>query len=120
MGGFSIRSCAPLAGPGSRAAASLSLGAIAALAFCAPVLAESPAAATRNGCAKFGTNYVAVAGAEGCVRIGGHVRAEMSHPEAPSLMGAPAGLASAVADGVRSVSQTFHIRPADDTQLYRR
>jgi hypothetical protein len=63
---------------------------------------------------------VAVAGGDGCVRIGGHVRAAMAHAETPSLLSAPAGFAAAISDGVRSVSQTFRIRPDADTALYRR
>jgi hypothetical protein len=96
------------------------LGLFAVAVVFGPARAESPAGAQHSGCAKFGADYVAVAGGDGCVRIGGHVRAATTHAEAPSLLAAPAGFAAAISDGVSSVSQTFRIRPGADTALYRR
>ena len=57
------------------------------------------------------------------MRIGEHVRAEMAHANAsapPSLLGAPAGLARALADGVKGVSETVEEPAAADPRLYRR
>jgi len=77
--------------------------------------------ASRGFCAARGPDYVEVAGGGRCVRIGGHVRAEMIHASetAPSsLIGAPA---SAIADGVNGVAKTIQ-GPAAATapRLYRR
>lgn len=55
------------------------------------------------------------------MRIGEHVHAEMAHESAPpTLMAAPAGLARALSDGVRGVSETVQGPAASDAQLYRR
>lgn len=65
-----------------------------------------------------GRDFVSVSGANNCVRIGGHVRAETSQVRA-----APLGYASETADGVRHVSEMFHVRAGAanaDTNLYRR
>ena len=57
------------------------------------------------------------------MRIGEHVRAEMAHAKesAPSpLIGASGGLARALADGVKGVSETMEAPTASDPRLYRR
>jgi len=69
-------------------------------------LAEGPDAEARNRCAGLGGDFVAVSNAGGCVRIGGHVRAEKTHgasPNYPIELGAPT-------DGVRHASESFHVR----------
>jgi hypothetical protein len=111
----------------SRLAQSASfIAAIAALTpICGMAFAETSG---HNRCAAYGSNYVAVSGGEGCVRLGGHIRADNPRPdgvahataEAPALLGAPAGFARALADGVSGVSQSFQGRPTPSAQLYRR
>jgi hypothetical protein len=87
----------------------------------APAAAETPSPAARAHCAAYGSDYVATSGGERCVRIGGHVRAEMAAAAAPpSLIGAPAGFARAIADGVNNVSQSLQVRPGAPMPLYRR
>jgi hypothetical protein len=67
-------------------------------------LAAIPAKAeTPNQCARYGADYVAVAGSSGCVKIGGHVRVDM--PRAPAAT--PMGYA-ALGDGVQ---RTSHLQP---------
>jgi hypothetical protein len=94
------------------------LGVLAALAFCVPVCAQSPLGAAHSACANMGHDFVSVSGANNCVRIGAHVRAETSQVRA-----APLGYASETPDGVRHVSEMFHVRAGAanaDTNLYRR
>ncbi len=50
-------------------------GALAALGIMTPAHAEE-----KGNCARFGADYVSVAGSGGCVRIGGHVRAKSASP----------------------------------------
>lgn len=72
------------------------------LAF-ALLLAAFPASAeTSNHCARYGADYVAVAGSNGCVKIGGHVRVDVAR--APV---APMGYADA-GDGFQ---RTSHLQP---------
>jgi hypothetical protein len=90
-------------------------GALAALAFCAPVHAESSLGAAGASCSHLGNDFVSVSGASGCVRIGGHVRAAKAQP-------APLGYAE-TQDGMRRASEAFHVRagaPSADAALYRR
>lgn len=68
----------------------LGVVALATLAV-APVRAENV-----SQCARYGTDYVAVAGSNGCVRLGGHVRVAM--PRTPV---APMGYAEMPRDGMR-------------------
>jgi hypothetical protein len=69
--------------------------------------AEGPEGLTPNRCAGLGGNFVAVAGARGCVRIGGHIRAEPTHSK-PDLGAYPTGFGAAF-DGVRPAAETFHL-----------
>ncbi len=71
--------------------------AIAAMLATAPVHAEAT-----NQCARYGADYVAVSGSNGCVKIGGHVRVDIARAPA-----APMGYAS-LADGVQ---HTSHLQP---------
>jgi hypothetical protein len=48
---------------------------VAALVFCGPARAESPSAASGGQCARLGADFVAISGAQRCVRVGGIVRA---------------------------------------------
>ena len=58
------------------------LGALAVMAAVSPASAENA-----NRCARYGADYVAVAGSNGCVRIGGHVRVDMPRGATSSAMG---------------------------------
>jgi poly(3-hydroxybutyrate) depolymerase len=49
------------------------IAAIAASVTAVPAMAETP-----NHCARYGADYVAVAGSNGCVKIGGHVRVDLA------------------------------------------
>ncbi|ARN82195.1 hypothetical protein B1812_15105 [Methylocystis bryophila] len=94
---------------------------ILALCLCASASAEP--VAKSNHCAVRGPDYAPVAGGERCVRIGEHVRADMAHKteSAPApLMGNSGGLARAVADGVKGVSDSLDRPAAPDARLYRR
>ncbi|MGA8172978.1 MAG: hypothetical protein WB816_19405 [Methylocystis sp.] len=89
---------------------------------CAPAHAEGPAA---NRCSKLGADFVAISGAQGCVRLGGHVRAEAPRGEiprvvAPRQLASPGAYAAAGTDGLRPASETFRIHPAYGADLYRR
>lgn len=74
----------------------------AAVALAASFSAFSAKAETPNHCARYGADYVAVAGSNGCVKIGGHVRVDIAR--APV---APMGYA-AMTDGVQ---RTSHLQP---------
>lgn len=76
----------------------------AAVALAASFSANPAKAETSNHCARYGADYVAVAGSNGCVKIGGHVRVDMARPPAAA---APMGYAS-VPDGVQ---RTSHLQP---------
>ena len=88
---------------------------VAALVICAPARAESPSAATGDRCARLGADFVAISGAQRCVRVGGHVRAEAPRTDVPRVaaprqaLPAPNGYAAAVPDGLRPISDIFHI-----------
>jgi hypothetical protein len=92
---------------------------IAAIFLCAPALAEP--SVSHGLCAAHGPDYVEVAGGGRCVRIGAHVRAEMTRGAeiAPaSLISAPVG---AIADGFSGVARTIQgPAAASAPQLYRR
>ncbi len=69
--------------------------AIAAVAVIAATVSACPALAeTPSHCARYGADYVAVAGSNGCVKIGGHVRADIAR--APTQ-----AMSYAAADGVQ-------------------
>lgn len=79
------------------------LGLAAAAAFAAVcVAAPARAETTPNHCARYGADYVAVSGSNGCVKIGGHVRVDI-----PRQAGQPMGYAS-LSDGVQHAS---HLQP---------
>ncbi len=63
--------------------------AVAASVSALPAMAETP-----SHCARYGADYVAVAGSNGCVKIGGHVRADIAR--APTQ-----AMSYAAADGVQ-------------------
>jgi hypothetical protein len=108
--------------PGGGAFGALAgLAQIVATLVCAPASAEP--ADTRGRCAAHGPDYVEVAGGERCVRIGEHVRAEMAHAKEsapPPMIGASGGLARAIAEGVKGVSETVEAPAGSDSRLYRR
>jgi hypothetical protein len=92
-------------------------GVVATIALCAPVHAESPVGVARASCSNLGNDFVSVSGAGGCVRIGGHVRADASRARP-----APLGYAESQ-DGVRHASESFHVRAGAtnaNEALYRR
>lgn len=78
------------------------LGLPAAMALAASLSASPASAETSNQCARYGADYVAVAGSTGCVKIGRHVRVDLTR--APV---APMGYAP-TADGVQ---RTSHLQP---------
>lgn len=94
------------------------LGILAIVALCTVAHAESPLGAPRGSCSNLGRDFVSISGATGCVRIGGHVRAETAPPRA-----APLGYAAEPQDGARHASESFHVRAGADSAdatLYRR
>jgi hypothetical protein len=100
---------------------------VAALVVCAPAHAESPTTATGDRCARLGADFVAISGAQRCVRVGGHVRAEAPRADIPRIAAprqlAPNGYAAVVSDGLRPISDIFHIpagASAPGADLYRR
>jgi hypothetical protein len=74
---------------------------VAALAL--PASAQADSSASRNSrCVSHGADYVAVAGSEKCVRLGGHVRVELGGPVAAYSGPTP--------DGVQPASERIHVR----------
>ena len=76
-----------------------SLGLVAA---CALAVSAAARAETANHCARYGADYVPVAGSSGCVRIGGHVRVDIARAPAAGAMGyaaLPNGVQRAAARG---------------------
>jgi len=73
----------------------------AAAAFAATVSALPARAETPSHCARYGADYVAVAGSNGCVKIGGHVRVDIAR--APTQ-----AMGYAAADGVQRAA---HLQP---------
>jgi hypothetical protein len=76
-----------------------------------------------------GADFVAISGGQRCVRVGGHVRAEAPRTDVPGVatprqaLPAPNGYAAALSDGLRPISDIFHIRAgsaSDSAALYRR
>lgn len=52
---------------------------------CAVLMAVPAEADTVNHCARLGADYVAVAGSNGCVKIGGHVRVDIARAPASAM-----------------------------------
>lgn len=70
-------------------------------------LAVTPARAENvSHCARYGADYVAVAGSNGCVKIGGHVRVDI--PRNPL---APMGYAEMRQDGVQRAAASRSALP---------
>lgn len=70
-------------------------------------LAVAPARAENvSQCARYGADYVAVAGSNGCVRLGGHVRVAM--PRTPV---APMGYAEMRRDGMQHAAARSALPP---------
>lgn len=70
-------------------------------------MAGAPARADNvSQCARYGADYVAVAGSNGCVRLGGHVRVTM--PRAPV---APMGYAEMRRDGMQHAAARSSLPP---------
>ncbi|MCC3246568.1 porin [Methylocystis sp. WRRC1] len=89
----------PLASSGFASASVL--GAMLATFAVAPAGAE-----TVSHCARYGSDYVAVAGSNGCVRIGGHVRVDIARTPI-----APMGYA-AMQDGVHhAAARAANLQP---------
>ncbi|HMK90579.1 MAG TPA: hypothetical protein VK446_13235 [Methylocystis sp.] len=76
--------------------------------------AEGPDTQLQAPCAGLGGDFVAVAGARGCVRIG-HVRSESTHARSRAA-DYPVGF-SAAGDGLRPASETYKIRSAPTAVL---
>lgn len=79
---------------------------LGALAFMALAVAPARGAENAGQCARYGADYVAVAGSNGCVRLGGHVRVDM--PRNPL---APMGYAEMSHDGVRHAASRSALPP---------
>ena len=78
------------------------IGVIALIALAvAPVRAENA-----SQCARYGADYVAVAGSNGCVRLGGHVRVTM-----PRTPGAPLGYTEMPRDGMQHAAARSSLLP---------
>jgi len=70
-------------------------------------IAVTPARAENvSQCARYGADYVAVAGSNGCVRLGGHVRVTM--PRAPAV---PMGYAEMHRDGMQRAAARSSLPP---------
>lgn len=68
------------------------LGTRAIPLFVVMVAANAAKAETSANCARYGADYVAVAGSNGCVRVGGHVRVNMAKKTpAPEALGYASG-----------------------------
>lgn len=83
-------------------------------ALCAMAATSAHADAT-NRCAR---DYAPVAGSNGCVRLGGHVRVELgrNHPAAPTLP----PMSYVAQDGFQAASTRFAQQPAAPFELFRR
>lgn len=70
-------------------------------------IAAAPARADNvNHCARYGADFVAVAGSNGCVRLGGHVRVDM--PRTPV---APMGYTDMRRDGTQHAAARSSLPP---------
>lgn len=87
---------------GDRQFSALIFGVIALTGFTvAPAHADNV-----SQCARYGADYVAVAGSNGCVRLGGHVRVTM--PRTPV---APMGYAEMHRDGMQHAAARSALPP---------
>jgi hypothetical protein len=88
----------------SRSLKACPLGVIAAVVMLAPANAENVGGRS-NHCARYGDDFVAVAGTDSCVRLGGHVRVDIAKgPQAP--------MGYAATDGVqRAAERSSQIGP---------
>jgi hypothetical protein len=78
-----------------------------ALVAAVPASAETFGGGPSNHCARYGADFVAIAGSNGCVRVVGHVRVDIARgPATPLSYAAPQ-------DGVRPASATSHVRGGD-------
>jgi hypothetical protein len=84
----------------------------ATLALAASFSALPAQAESSNHCARYGADYVAVAGSNGCVKIGGHVRVDMARQQAM-------GYAS-LSDGVQHASSLQPMAPFGLNDLFPR
>jgi type IV secretory pathway protease TraF len=73
------------------------------------LLSAAASAETASHCARYGSDYVAVAGSDGCVRIGGHVRVD--NARAPAVAAGAMGYA-ALPDGVQRTAARGGYYPA--------
>jgi hypothetical protein len=89
------------------------LAIVAGFALAATFSALPAHAEATNHCASYGADYVAVAGSNGCVKIGRHVRVDM----APAPAAAPMGYA-ALQDGVRHASDLQPMAPFGLNDLF--
>jgi hypothetical protein len=70
-------------------------------------IAVAPARADAvSQCARYGADYVAVAGSNGCVRLGGHVRVVM-----PRMPASPMGYAEMQRDGMQHAAARSSLPP---------
>ncbi len=78
--------------------------------ICALALSASAVTTARaenvSHCARYGADYVAVAGSNGCVKLGGHVRVDM--PRNPL---APMGYAEMHRDGMQRAASRSALPP---------
>jgi hypothetical protein len=86
-----------------------------AVALAASLSASAARSETPNHCARYGSDYVAVAGSNGCVKIGGHVRVD-NIARAPV---APMGYAS-MTDGAQRTSNLQPMAPFGLNDLFPR
>lgn len=79
-------------------------GLVAAFAL---LFGATASAETASHCARYGADYAPVAGSNGCVRIGGHVRVDLARTPAPGAMGY-----AALPDGVQRTAARGGYLPA--------
>jgi hypothetical protein len=78
-----------------------------AIALAGPAAAEGFGGRPAGHCARYGADFVAIAGSDACVRVVGHVRVDIARgPVAPLGYAAPQ-------DGVRPAAATSHVRGGD-------
>ena len=88
------------------------IGVTAFLAHGAVASAQMSGSDHGRRCARLGDGFVPVAGSDGCVRIGDHVRVDIPNGHAFGLQGsAPARGPSLARDGVNAASERYEVRP---------